>query len=154
MGISPVGLIGTTVPLEVEGNSSAPASATTRHPPSAAPTVWNQMWRLGPAQPGLSGVGGVCVAVTGSRPGPGPANLVTCPDLWRDNLTVLGRAWRRETTVTQMMVGATKQPGTVFSGNFSISFSIVLKRVEETLASSLERRTPLEPLEPSFICRT
>ena len=104
MGSFPAGPAGATVPLEVEGNSSAPASATTRHPPTAAPTVLNPWQRSGPARPGLPGDGGAFAAVTAPRSGPGPAP----PHLWRDNLTVLDRAWRRETVIL-MLVGTAKQ---------------------------------------------
>ena len=106
MGSFPAGAAGMTVLLEVEGNSSASASATIRHPLTAAPTVSDHSWMLGPARPGLPGLFGAhCCAVTGPRPGPGPAPT---PHLFREDLTVLGRAWRRE-TVIQMMVGAAKQ---------------------------------------------
>ena len=97
---SPAGLAGVGVPLEVAGNSSAPASATTRHQLTAAPTVGNQMLKPVLVRPGLPGVGGVCAAVTEIRPGPGPAT----PHPSREGPAVMGRAWKLE-TVIQRMVG-------------------------------------------------
>ena len=109
MAESLAGAHGATVPLEAEESRTELASATNRHPPTAGQTVLNPLQRSGPARPGLPGVGGAFAAVTASRPGPGPA---ATPHLFREDLTVLGRAWKRE-TVIQMLVGAAKQSWTV-----------------------------------------